>query len=210
MQLLRPFLGILVLLSSVLPALGQDPDAEDVMRRLRSRFDKNGALSAHFRQTLDADYAGSSASLEGTIVLSGIRYRIETEGQTFITDGTTTWVYVAEDQQVIVDDYVEDDATFTPGHFLDDRAERYVVSFADEQSDRDHVVRLRARSADTFLESATLWVDRNDYLVSRIEVVDVNGAFMRFEMDDIDLDPDIDESTFRFEPRPDIEVVDLR
>ncbi len=193
-----------------LQAQDADADADAVMTRLHAKFDEAGAFSAYFRQTLDADYAGSSSTIEGTIILSGDKYRIETSGQTIVTDGITTWVYLPEDQQVIVTDFVEDEGSFTPGHFLNERTDQFDVSFADEQSPRDYVVLLETRSADTYLESAMLWIDRNDYTVSRIDVVDVNGASIRFEMSDIDLSAVASESTFTFEPSEGVEVVDLR
>jgi outer membrane lipoprotein carrier protein len=192
------------------PLSAQNVSATSVMDKLREKFEKSGALSAHFRQTLDADYANSSSSMEGTIVLSGNKYRIETDGQTVITDGVTTWVYVAQDQQVIISDYVEDEGSFTPGHFLDNRSEKYEINYASERADDSYVVELKATSRDTFLETATLWIDKDEYLVRRIDVTDVNGAFMRFEMAEIDMRPDIGDSTFKFTPNEGIEVVDLR
>jgi outer membrane lipoprotein carrier protein len=191
-------------------ATGQSTEAEQIMQRLRDRFQESGMLSATFRQTLDADYAGSSSSIEGKIFLKDRQYRIETSDQIVVTDGVVTWVYVEEDRQVIVNDYEEDEETFTLGHFLDERSDRYDVSLAPEQPEGYHVVTLSAKTPDTFLERATLWIDAREYIVSRIEVVDVNGAFMRFEMSDVDLEPELDESTFQFQPGEDVEVVDLR
>ena len=207
---LRTFATVFVALSTATASSGQDPEARAVMNRLQEKFDEIEAFSARFKQTLDADYAGSSTTVRGTIILSGDKYRIETEGQTVLTDGTTTWVYVTEDNQVIINDYVEDEGTFTPAHFLDERTERYDASFAEEVSAESYVVRLSTKSPDTYIESATLWIDKQDYTVSRIDVVDVNRASIRFEMSDVNLSPRIDEDTFTFQPAEGVEVVDLR
>ena len=207
---LRFAIAALILLGPGFALEAQDTDADAVMMRLRQKFDEAGTFSAHFRQTLDADYAGSTSTIEGSIIFSAEKYRIETSTQTIVTDGITTWVYLLEDQQVIISDYVEDEATFTPGHFLDERTDRYDIAFADEQYSGQYVVVLTAKSADTYLESAPLRIDENEYLISQIDVVDVNGASIRFEMSDIDLSPDTDESTFGFKPAEGVEVVDLR
>ena len=206
----RIALAAFVLVLPVWSLQAQNSDADAVMARLRAKLEKAGSFSARFRQTLDADYAESSSTIEGTIILSGDKYRIVTGGQTIVTDGTTTWVYISEDNQLIINDFIEDEGSFSPGHFLNDRAERYSASFADEQSPGAYVVLLEAKSADTYLESATLWIDKTQYTVSRIDVVDVNGASIRFEMSDIDLTADADESTFTYEPAEGVEVVDLR
>jgi outer membrane lipoprotein carrier protein len=199
-----------VLLPLASSAQAQDLGADDVMSHLRQKFESAGMFSSHFRQTLDADFAESTSTVEGTIVASGYKYRIETEDQTIVTDGKTTWVYVIEDEQVIVNDFVDDDGSFTPGHFLDARADRYDASFAEEQSLGQYVVVLRAKSPDTYLESATLWINNSDFTVSRINVVDVNGAFIGFEMSEIEFQDDEDEATFTFAPADGVEVVDLR
>jgi outer membrane lipoprotein carrier protein len=207
---LRVALAALVLICPGWSLEAQESDATKVMTRLRAKFEEVGAFSARFRQTLDADYTNSSSTIEGTIILSGDKYRIETSGQTIVTDGETTWVYIVEDQQVIINDFVEDEGSFSPGHFLNDQTERYDVSFAEVQSPETYVVLLEATSPDTYLESATLWIDQSAYTVSRIDVVDVNGASIRFEMSEIDLSVDPDDSTFTYEPTNEVEVVDLR
>lgn len=210
---------ILLILSTPAASAGQtsgddveeDPRARQVMLNLRENFDESGGFSGRFRQRLDADYAEAPNTVSGTIILSGDRYRIETGDQTIVTDGMTTWVYVSADQQVIIDHAVEDDeGSFTPGYFLDERADRYAVSFADEQEPGKYVIVLKAKSPDTYLEQATLWISRDDLTISRIDVVDVNGAEIQFEMSDIVLSPAIGDSTFTFYPGEDIEVVDLR
>lgn len=202
--------AVLVVLC-VAPHTGaQDMDAEDVMRSLRQQFETSAGYSARFRQTLDAQFASSTSVVFGTIILSGDKYRIETDDQTIVTDGETTWVHLIEDEQVIVNDYVDDEESFTPAHFLDERAERYDVSFAEEQTPDEYVVRLTAKSPDTYIESATLWIYKVDLTVSRIDVVDVNEAFIRFEMSDVTLLSEVEDSVFTFVPRDELEVIDLR
>jgi len=180
------------------------------MKRLKDKFEEVEAFSATFRQALDTEFSASESIVEGTIILSKEKYRIETNGQTVVTDGETVWVYVLADQQVIVSDFFEDEGSFSPGHFLDERADRYDASLADEKSADSHVVLLSARSPDTYIESAKLWIDKEESTISRIDVIDVNGASIRFEMSNIDLAPDIDDNTFKFHPPEGVDVVDLR
>lgn len=206
----RFIVGTLMVLFAAGSVPAQDLGAEDVMRRLRQKFEDAGAWQARFRQALDAEFAGATSVIEGSIVLSDSMYRIETVDQTVVTDGDTTWVYLVDENQVIINDYVEDDESFTPAHFLDERAERYDVAFAEEQEPGYHVVELRATSPDTYIESATLWIDNDTYTVSQINVVDVNGDSIRFEMSDLTLLTAVPDSTFTFVPDEGVEIIDLR
>lgn len=200
----------MVLFCAAPAARAQAIDAEDVMQNLRDKFEEAAAYSARFKQTLDAQFASSTSVVFGTIILSGDRYRIETDDQTIVTNGETTWVHLIEDEQVIVNEYVDDEESFTPAHFLDERADRYRVSFAEEQNQAEFVVQLTAKSPDTYIESATLWIDRESLKVSRIDVVDVNGAFIRFEMSDVTLLSEVPDSVFTFVPGDTLEIIDLR
>ena len=59
----------------------EDGDARKVMDKLNDKFNAIEAFSAHFVQTLDAEFAGSNSTVGGTIILSDKKYRIETGGQ---------------------------------------------------------------------------------------------------------------------------------
>jgi outer membrane lipoprotein-sorting protein len=202
----------IVLLSVSLTAQAQSPTAADVVDRLKARFDETGVFSARFQQTIDDSFGGTGQAtiLAGNIVAGRAGYRVEMEDQTVVTDEVTTWVYLVADKQVIINDYVEDDGSFSPNQFIGEHAEKFASKFADESDPTHYVVQLTPESPESYIATATLWVRKTDYVVTRIDVVDVNGASIQFEMSDIDFHPTVTDDTFRFKIPEGLEVIDLR
>ncbi|HLE55548.1 MAG TPA: outer membrane lipoprotein carrier protein LolA, partial [Rhodothermia bacterium] len=195
-----------------IPVLAQSPTAQQVVDNVKARFDETGVFSARFNQTIDNSFgdSGQSTVLSGTIVAGRTGYRVEMRDQTVVTDEKTTWVYLIDDQQVIINDYLPDEGSFSPNQFIGENAEKFTAEFAGESDPARFVVRLSPASPESYISTATLWVRKSDYVVTRIDVVDVNGATIRFEMSDVDFHPQVDEDTFRFRIAEGIEVIDLR
>jgi len=194
------------------PVQSQSPTAQQVVDGVKARFDETGVFSARFDQTIDNsfDESGQPTVLSGTIIAGRSGYRVEMRDQTVVTDEKTTWVYLIEDQQVIINDYLADEGSFSPSQFIGENAEKFTAEFAGESDPARFVVRLSPASPESYISTATLWVRKSDYVVTRIDVVDVNGATIRFEMSDVDFHPQVDEDTFRFRIAEGIEVIDLR
>lgn len=190
----------------------QSPDAQSVVDRLKARFDETGVFSARFQQTIDDSFGGSSPAtvLSGTIIAGRDGYRVEMRNQVVVTDEKTTWVYLMDDQQVIINHYVEEEGSFSPNQFIGESAEQFTASFASATDPVHYVVQLRPRSPDSYIDTATLRVRKSDYVATRIDVVDVNGAAIQFEMSEVNFHPQVSEDTFRFSVPDGVEVIDLR
>jgi len=189
----------------------QSPSAQQVLDNVRARFDETGVFSARFQQTIDDSFGDSQVRvLSGTIVAGREGYRVEMPDQVVVTDEVTTWVYIVADRQVIVNTYVEDDGSFSPNQFIGEGAEEFVAAFSDESASDRFVLKLTPKSPESYIGTATLWVRKADFVVTQIDVVDVNGASIRFQMSDIDFHPPVSEETFHFVIPDGVEVIDLR
>ncbi|HUF07742.1 MAG TPA: outer membrane lipoprotein carrier protein LolA [Rhodothermales bacterium] len=201
--------GAAVLWTSV---LAQSPTAQQVVDNVKARFSETGVFSARFEQTIDNsfDESGQRTVLSGTIIAGRSGYRVEMADQIVVTDEKTTWVYLIDDQQVIINDYLSEEGSFSPNQFIGDKAEEFEAEFADEADATRFVVLLSPASPESYIATATLWVRKSDYVVTRIDVVDVNGARIRFEMSDVDFHPQVNEDTFQFSVPEGVEIIDLR
>lgn len=204
-------LTVFALFNSVSPAAAQD--AEDVFERLKDKYDSIESLRAEFSQTMSSSYMDEQATSHGVLIASGEKYRVETEGQTLVTDGEVTWVYMPSQQQVLINDYMEDEQTFSVNEFLFDYDERFKLSDVQTSTldGEDHfVVSLEPKSKDAFFTEATLSMRARDNVVTRLQVVDVNGTTMVFRLTNIQINPTLDAGVFSFTPPTGAEVVDLR
>lgn len=206
------FTSLVVFGASWSPLNAQSPSAEEVFHNLRAKFEETGVFSAHFEQTIEDSFEGSGQAqlLRGTIIAGRAGYRVEMADQTVVTDETTTWVYLKDERQVIINDYVEDDGSFSPNQFIGENAEEFSAEFENQSDPEHYVLRLTPKSADSYIDRATLWVRKRDYVVTRIDVVDVNGASIHFEMSNVDFHPDVSDDTFRMKIPEGVEVIDLR
>lgn len=208
---LRLFLaGLLVGLALPLSAPAQEAPS---LEALQARYDRLGGLQAAFTQVTSSEFAGGSTQVEGTVHLAGNKYRVETPSQTVVTNGTTTWIYSPADSQVVVNDADAEASTITPQAFLTTSAENYTVTStrsASRQGTPHHVLTLTATGSSARFEDATLWVRRGDDIVTRLRATDRNGTTLDLRLQDIVVNPSIDEATFSFTAPNGVEVVDLR
>lgn len=185
----------------------------DVIQRLKAKYDKIESLRAEFNQTLTSSYSPDKSASSGVLVLKGDQYRVETSSQTLVTNGRVTWVYLPEENQVLINDFVKDESTFSLNDFFFDYDKRYNVSDvtpAQIEGQKHHVLTLTPKSRDSLFEKVTLSMRDRDDIVTRLRVTDVNGTTMDFTLTNIQLNPTLGNGTFNFSPPKTAEVIDLR
>jgi len=187
-------------------ASAQDRSA-DVLARLRASYAQMDALRAEFTQEV------GGARLEGTLLLRGDSYRIETPDQVLVTDGRTAWAYSKDDRQVLINDAVEDVTAFSPSAFFTRYPDRFhvrVIGAETLSGARHDVLRLTPREDGAPLREVTLYVRASDSLPTRVRVLDGNGTALTFDLRNVERNPRLPADAFRFTPPAGAEVVDLR
>ena len=186
---------------------------EDLINRIRARYDTVELLRADFTQQTTSPFGEKMPVNQGTLILEGDNYRVETEVQTFVTDGETTWVYDTYQNQVIVNNFVKDEASFTISDFLDNFHTDYEIletSTSYINGTKHHRIRLNAISPSSFFKEVTINMRDSDNIITRLNVLDVNDASLDFNLDGIELNPAIEGDPFSFIPPDGAEIIDLR
>lgn len=186
---------------------------EQLVEWLRNRYDTVDLLQADFVQHTTSPFGDEMPVNRGTLWLRDDLYRVETDYQTFVTNGETTWIFDTAANQVLVNDYIEDETTFSITHFLENFDSDYEVvssSTVREGGEKLYTLRLRARIDSLFFKEVTLWLRDADHIISRLLVTDVNDAVLDFKLEDIEINPTLDFDPFAFVPPDDAEVIDLR
>lgn len=211
--MIRSFL-LMLLVSCTLagPVAGQSTAFS--LSDVQAAYDALDGLRASFTQVVGSDFAADSTQVEGSVLLSGNKYRVQTPAQTVVTDGNTTWIYTPADSQVVVN-RADTEGAVTPETFLTASEERYKVTASAETTRRGTPHRTLALtstdSAARFAE-ATLWVRTSDRVVTRMRAADRNGSTLDLRLRDIVVNPDAlrADAPFTFAAPPGVEVVDLR
>lgn len=186
---------------------GYAQSSDDVIERLRSRYDAMQAMRATFSQTTSSTYLDDAEHFEGDILIQGDQYRIEMSNQTIVTNTVVTWVFNKSENQVLINDYELDENTFSLTTFLDEFDSAYDVD-SYTRIDNFDVLTLLPRDPLSLFRTVKLWADGN--VVVRLDVVDMNDVEMNFELSDIQFNPELSDQTFIFSIPNGVEVIDLR
>ncbi|MDX1419865.1 MAG: outer membrane lipoprotein carrier protein LolA [Rubricoccaceae bacterium] len=205
--MLRLRLAALALAAVLAAGQAVAQDANAVAQRLQARYQALDALQADFTQSL------GGASLEGSLTVRGDAFRIELPTQTLVSDGRTLWSYSPDDNQVVVQDYTQEDLGFSIGQVFTD----YLAVFRPTGATRatlggvqHDILALVPRQAGTTVRDATLYVRSADAVPTRVRVHDVNGQTLAFDLSNVRLNPSVTSETFTFRYPRGVEVIDLR
>lgn len=194
------------------PAAGQSTPLS--LSDVQAAYEALEGLQASFTQVVGSDFADGSTRVEGSVLLSGNKYRVQTPDQTVVTDGDTTWIYTPADSQVVVSS-ADKEGAVTPETFLTASANRYAVTASDEttrlETPHQKLTLASTDSTSRFAE-ATLWVRASDRVVTRMRAADRNGSTLDLRLRDIVVNPATlrSDAPFVFDPPPGVDVVDLR
>jgi len=204
---------LVVLLSLILtpPAGGQSTSLS--LSDVQEAYENLDGLRASFTQVISSDFAGDTTRLDGTVSLSGNKYRVEIPNQTVVTDGETTWIYTPADSQVVINDAEQEESTVTPETFLTASDDRYdeTASTPTTRQGTPHVkLTVAATDSASRFKEATLWVRRSDRVVTRMRATDRNGSTLDLRLKNLVVNPELRDDPFTFSPPEGLEIIDLR
>lgn len=200
-----------VLATGHIAAQAQSADA--LLEALSRTYNEHTGLRAEFTQTMSSAYSDFTESFSGTLLLKGNRYRVETERQTLVTDGNITWIYNADENQVLINQNADSEDALSVDQLFSGYAARFDAGRVETESlggRRHHVLHLNPKDSASFFAAVTVWMRADDNVISRIRIVDQNDTTMLFELRNVDLNARVDEQAFTFSPPQGVEVIDLR
>lgn len=182
-------------------------DAEAVAQRLQQRYRALNAIQANFVQTV------GSSRLSGSLSVRGDAFRIELPDQMLVSNGATLWSYSQDDNQVVVQDYDDQELGFSIGQLFTNYLAVFRVTGATSATVNGvahDVLALVPRDAGSTVRDATLYVRSEDAVPTKVRVRDVNNTTLAFDLQDVQLNPRISSDTFNFRFPSGVEVIDLR
>jgi len=188
---------------------------EDIVEEIQDRYENMKNFSAEFTQVEKFNLTGTENKTQGKIfVRDGVKYRLETEDRTIVTDGTTVWTWSAFNNQVLIDRAKKDDGAMLPRDLLFKYPREYYAALLEKVSykGREHYVLKLDPKEDThgYIKTMKIWVDTDSYLISKIEYTDLNDNTSAFEIYKIDTKKELPDSFFSYTPPQGSEVIDLR
>lgn len=200
------------------PSAEQEPDTRTVLLRASEAYGKVRSLRAEFVQTAENPLLRSRVTSRGTLVQRRpdrflMRFS-EPAGDVIVSDGEWIWVYYpsVDEKQVMRAPVGAGGAggADLQAQFLGDPLTRFTPSLEGTESVRGRraYVLLLTPRVDTGFRSLKVWIDAQDHLVRRFELVESNGVKRPFELDRLEVDVAAPDSLFRFTPPEGARIVE--
>ncbi len=192
---------------------GSGITANEIIAKVQSKYDDIETVIAKF--TRNIRYKVSRVEQESAGVISfkkKNKYRIETDQQTVVTDGVTSWVYSPRNNQVIINRYKQDDRSLSPEKLLFSYPKDFYSALVGEEKlnkEETYVLKLTPKEENSMTSAIKVWIN-HDWLIKQVEVTDINKTVTRYTIRDIRIDKPIADTQFQFTPPAGADVVDLR
>lgn len=197
-------------------AFGQQKEwtVKEITEKMQQRYESIEDATARFSQHVKFGFSKIEQTFAGTLTMKKPKkYRVESEHQTLITDGSTVWAYSPVNKQVLVDRYKENQNSLSPEQFLLNLPSNYYATLLEkdnESNQRFVLLKLVPKDDQSFVKSMKVWVEEGSWVVRKVEIVDVNDTETTYEIKEVKLNTHVKDSTFAFTPPSNTEVVDLR
>jgi outer membrane lipoprotein carrier protein len=212
---MRKLWTILLLLSSTL-AFGQQREytVKEITDKLQKKYDSLQDAAAHFSQHVKFGFSKIEQNFSGTLRMKRPnKYRIETEYQTLVTDGTTVWSYSPVNKQVLIDHFKETPDSFAPEQLLLNLPANYYATLVQQEKKGEATwiaLKLVPKDDQSFIKSMKVWVEEGSWVVRKVEMLDVNDTEKSYTVQEIKINAGLSNGTFTFTAPAGTEVVDLR
>jgi len=206
--------AVFSLICSVGAAVTDGKDAKEIIKNVKEKYNKVESLQADFEQIFSWELAGETQKVDGTLYLNANNhYRIETETQVIVTDGTNVWTYSKGDNQVIIDLLRQSEENPLPKDLLFKYSEEYKPHYVGEETvggKKTYLLNLIPKEEDALITSMKIWVDASDWYTIKIEQTDINENVNTYQISNIRENISLEPSLFKFQIPEEAEVVDLR
>ena len=210
-------LVLMLALASTAPASAQD--AGEIIGRASRAYRSLASLQADFKQVIDNPMIDSAES-KGKLVQSGsaklsMRFT-DPPGEAIVIDGKHVWIYTPSTvpDQVIRLKVPSGGPAYgynLLAWLLDRPAERYKASYVRTErlgGRTTDVIKLVPAVPDLPFTQAVIWLDREDALPRRLEILEQSGATRTLRLSRLQTNARIPDRTFTFNVPAGTRVVD--
>lgn len=223
---MKQFLLSLVLCAVALTAFAQkntlsnaadsDLQAKAILEKLRAKYENIGAVKANFSLIIEIPEQAKEVQ-QGTLAQMGDKFRLDLGGQTVISDGSTVWLHLKNNNEVQIMD--ADDGS---GDFLSPKdlmqiyeQEDFVYALTNQKKEGDKLIEqieFKPLDENSDYSKLRLSVDKRKNEIVRIKAFSRDGTRYTMRIDQWNTKVSFPSNHFGFDASqfPDIYVEDLR
>jgi len=215
-------LFLLIFLASLIPqAFTQTPAerqaeirGQQMLRTTRDRIKSFQTLRIYFTYNMESTMQNNSETYQGELLLQGDRYIMKLDDNLFISDGVTTWSYLADLNEVYINHFGASEDAITPTALLDDFENRFRARYMRRETHQGkpvEIIDLLPTTPQAFHKFRVAIDPTNQMLVYTI-AYDREGGTFKYTINRFEPNPRVPSNAFSFDASrfPGLEIIDLR
>ena len=198
------------------PAPAAQNAAAEALKRASSAYANVRSLRADFTQAQDNPLLGKKTTSRGTVMQRQpdrflMRFS-QPAGDVIVGDGEYFWIYYpsVDAKQVLRTRAAGAGGLDMQAQFIGDPTQRFRYTDNGVESVNGRPARaitLVPREPAGY-ETLKVWIDERDHLVRRFELTNQNGVVQRFDLSNLEINPQLANDLFRFTPPPNAQVIE--
>ena len=154
--------------------------------------------------------AGIYETMEGIGYLAGNAYKLKIMGQDIICDGTTTWTYNADAEEVMISE-ADSDGGSSPLSIIESYYDNITAKIIDEAGIIKKI-EVKPMLADDNIDKLIVTINTNSLEIKDIHAFDKNNNEFVYEIKKIVTNQKLPANFFTFneDDYPDAEIIDMR
>lgn len=188
--------------------------AKNIVKKVKDTYQDLKTVVIDFEQDFKWKLAGTNQKINGKIIIKdNVKYHVEIDNNTIVTDGITVWNYSIANNQVIIKNSEKADADQLPSKILLKYAEDYNVTLVGEehlQNNDCYVLLFKSRTGDDYYQQMKAWVSKKNWMTQKIEQTDINQNINTYLIRSVQTNTPIDDSNFIFKTPKGVEEIDMR
>ena len=197
------YLNLLVLIFFT-NILAQNND-NSLLKKVQDKYKTITSFSTNFIQ-----YSVNGKKISGKFIYKKENnIRVETTNSIIVSNGSTNWNYIKNQNKVIISKYDDSDASmFSFNKIISDYPSKSDVEQTTENGSNVLVIIPKEGSGLNF-NRVKLWINSND-LVKKIEIKGNTNSIVNIELTNYRINQNLAGSQFSFTPPEGSKVIDLR
>jgi len=190
-------------------AVSAQSNADAIIRLLVDQIKSHKNVEMSFSYQISPDGRTLGESQKGHAWLQDEAYKIEMADQQTISDGTTIWSYLIDDEEVMISNASEGTDN-TPLKLLTSLDESYAATLTS--IDGNGVAMIELANPNGQYKRVTLKIDTKKSELKSADIYMEDGSKVVITVEEMKFDQDLDDKFFTFNKakHPNVDVIDMR
>lgn len=212
MKIYKQFI-ILLIIALVGTAQAQNK-SQQILDDLASKTNAAKNIQVGFSYGMENTDADIHEVTEGSLIVSGDKYLLKIAGQEIICDGKTIWTYIADAEEVQINE-VDEEESFSPTKLLSSYTDDYDASLEKEYSENNrdyYLMKLKPKDKDSGFDYVHLKIEKEKMQLSAFILYDFDNNVFSYIIKEYLTDIALGDDAFSFDETkyPDVDIIDMR